>query len=137
MLRVCGRGAREWSKEECLSEQRCTVTSCTTGQGALDLIEQHGEGAFDVLLLDICMPRMDGYQVATEIRCGQSPPCGDETPSRGEWGSGNIKLIPVLDLQANRGGSRMEAAANHCSHGHDAHSGQGEVAADWDEPFSV
>jgi CheY-like chemotaxis protein len=50
---------------------------CKSGQSAIDIIMDRGEGAFDVLLLDICMPDMDGYQVAIEIRCASA--CQDHT----------------------------------------------------------
>jgi PAS domain S-box-containing protein len=48
-----------------LSRQGHVVTVANNGQEALDALERH---AFDVLLLDIQMPEMDGLQVATEVR---------------------------------------------------------------------
>jgi DNA-binding response OmpR family regulator len=48
-----------------LENQRYTVITASDGQGALD---QLFEGPFDLILLDIMMPRMDGWTVLKEIR---------------------------------------------------------------------
>jgi DNA-binding response OmpR family regulator len=48
-----------------LENQRYTVQTASDGQGALD---QLFEGPFDLVLLDIMMPRMDGWTVLKEIR---------------------------------------------------------------------
>jgi PAS domain S-box-containing protein len=48
-----------------LARQGHVVTVANNGQEALDAVERHH---FDLLLLDIQMPQMDGLQVASELR---------------------------------------------------------------------
>ena len=45
----------------------CNTTVVESGQQCLSLLSQPGNG-FEVLLLDLCMPEMDGYEVAMRIR---------------------------------------------------------------------
>lgn len=45
----------------------CNTTVVESGQQCLSLLSQPGNG-FEVLLLDLCMPEMDGYDVAIRIR---------------------------------------------------------------------
>jgi CheY-like chemotaxis protein len=40
----------------------------TSGESGLAAVQASPAGAYDVILLDICMPHMDGYQVAEHIR---------------------------------------------------------------------
>ena len=48
-----------------LSRRKHNVITAENGQQALDLIEKE---SFDVILLDIMMPGMDGYEVCRKIR---------------------------------------------------------------------
>ncbi len=48
-----------------LQQQNHTVTVAENGRQAIDLIEEH---AFDLMLLDIVMPEMDGYQVLEHLK---------------------------------------------------------------------
>ena len=48
-----------------LQQQNHTVTVAENGRQAIDLIE---EQAFDLMLLDIIMPEMDGYQVLEHLK---------------------------------------------------------------------
>lgn len=45
----------------------CSTTVVESGQQCLAALSQPGSG-FQVLLLDLCMPEMDGYEVAMRIR---------------------------------------------------------------------
>lgn len=48
-----------------LEKQGVTVTLAPDGRRAVDMYES---GSFDLVLLDILMPEMDGFEVATKIR---------------------------------------------------------------------
>ena len=48
-----------------LQELGCTVTLASDGLEALELFQQ---GAFDLVLTDVNMPRMNGYELATRLR---------------------------------------------------------------------
>jgi len=50
-----------------LRELGITLVEATDGQEALNILKQ-GEYRFDAMLIDIEMPRMDGYTLATEIK---------------------------------------------------------------------
>ena len=45
----------------------CEVTVVSSGLEYLQVISQPGQ-SFNVLLLDVCMPGMDGYEVAVRIQ---------------------------------------------------------------------
>ncbi len=51
-----------------LSSWNCLIETASDGPDALELLEEHcGTHPFDVVLMDVCMPVMDGYAVAQEI----------------------------------------------------------------------
>ena len=62
---------------EALSDEGYSVDSCFNGQ---EVLEHMACAEYDVLVLDIMMPRMDGLEVvrcgarATQRRCCSSPP---------------------------------------------------------------
>ncbi|KAG0630950.1 hypothetical protein M758_1G215900 [Ceratodon purpureus] len=45
----------------------CKSTVLDSGQKCLDILTEKGPSEFQVILLDLCMPEMDGFAVATEI----------------------------------------------------------------------
>lgn len=53
--------------EDVLVLQGASVVFAENGQAALDLLAAHGRAAFDVLLTDVQMPRMDGYELARAV----------------------------------------------------------------------
>ncbi len=51
-----------------LSLQKYNVTSASSGMEALELINEQPDPFFDLVVLDVMMPRMSGYEVCHEIR---------------------------------------------------------------------
>ncbi|CAK9211851.1 unnamed protein product [Sphagnum troendelagicum] len=45
----------------------CIPTVIDSGQKCLDILIEKGASAFQIILLDLCMPEMDGFAVAREI----------------------------------------------------------------------
>ena len=73
-----------------LTDQGYSVTLAEDGRQAVELLEQHDERAagehrasFDVILLDILMPEMDGYQVLAYVK-----------------GQPRLRHIPVIMISA-------------------------------------
>jgi len=53
---------------EILRTSGCEVTTARNGREALDWLSDSGAGSFDVVLMDIHMPEMDGHAAARAIR---------------------------------------------------------------------
>ena len=51
-----------------LEEQGAVVTPAKDGKEAVDIFEASELNAFDIILMDIMMPRMNGYEAAEAIR---------------------------------------------------------------------
>jgi signal transduction histidine kinase/DNA-binding response OmpR family regulator len=75
-----------------LTRAGCVVTSVQDGQEA---VTAASAAAFDLILLDIRMPRLDGFEVASRIRAAQGPSAG----------------APIVALTADAGETERARAA--------------------------
>lgn len=69
-----------------LEDAGAVMTIVGDGQQALDLFKEKPEGSFDVILMDIMMPVMDGITAAKEIRALKRP---------------DARTIPIIAVTAN------------------------------------
>lgn len=70
-----------------LEEAGLQVTRAIHGKDALDIFTSRPAGTFDVILMDIMMPQMDGYETARAIRSMANRPDG--------------RTIPIIAMTAN------------------------------------
>ena len=78
-----------------LSDAGAAVTKAANGADAVKIFEDMPEGSFDVILMDIMMPVMDGYEAAEKIRAS----------AKGDAGS-----IPIIAMSANAFAEDVEKA---------------------------
>lgn len=71
---------------ELLREQGAKVTCVHNGQEAVDVFSTHPQGSFDVILMDIMMPVMNGMEASKAIRKLERP---------------DAETIPIIALTAN------------------------------------
>ena len=71
---------------EMLEDEGAIVTCAENGQEAVDIYSGASEGTFDVILMDIMMPKMNGYEATASIRALSL----EET-----------RKIPIIALSAN------------------------------------
>ncbi|MDE7273384.1 MAG: response regulator [Lachnospiraceae bacterium] len=72
--------------QEVLKERGLIVTGAQNGQIAVDLFGGNPPGTFDVILMDMHMPVLDGVEATKQIRAMGRP---------------DAKTIPILALTAN------------------------------------
>ena len=72
--------------EYMLTDKGAVVTKAYNGREALEKFEASDPGSFDVILMDIMMPEMDGLETTKAIRC----------LSREDAGS-----VPIIAMSAN------------------------------------
>ncbi len=59
--------------EEILTLYRITTVRAENGQKCVDILNASEDGEFDLVLMDIKMPMLDGYEATTEIRKSYRP----------------------------------------------------------------
>lgn len=69
-----------------LEDEGVVVEAVTNGQEAVDTFVQNPEGTFDVILMDVMMPVMDGIKATEKIRSLNRP---------------DAKKIPIIAMTAN------------------------------------
>ena len=70
-----------------LEEFGMNVERAVDGKNAVEIFRNHPKGTFDVILMDIMMPEMNGYEAAKAIRAMNDRPDG--------------KNIPIIAMTAN------------------------------------
>ena len=71
---------------ELLELKQATIIAAHDGQEAVELFLDNPPGTFDVILMDIQMPVMDGYEATRKIRASQHP---------------EAQTIPIFAMTAN------------------------------------
>ena len=69
-----------------LQNEEAVVTKAWNGQEAVEIFRKSGPGEFDVILMDIMMPVMNGYEAAKTIRSMDRE---------------DAKVIPIIAMTAN------------------------------------
>ena len=80
---------------ELLQEEGCTVDRAKDGVECVDMLEKAANGTYQLLLMDIQMPVMNGYDAAKKIRRMDDPPKAD---------------IPIIAMTANAFSEDKQAA---------------------------
>ena len=79
-----------------LEEFGMNVERAVDGKNAVEIFRNHPEGTFDVILMDIMMPEMNGYEAAKAIRAMNDRPDG--------------KNIPIIAMTANSFAEDVQAS---------------------------
>ncbi|MDY5484528.1 MAG: ATP-binding protein [Clostridium sp.] len=79
-----------------LEELGMTITRAVNGKEAVRLFSENPSGSFDVILMDIMMPLMNGYEAAREIRSMRERP--------------DASSIPIIAMTANAFAEDVQAA---------------------------
>ena len=69
-----------------LENQKGTVVKAWNGQEAVDIYAKSKDGEFDLILMDIMMPIMNGIEASKQIRCFERK---------------DSKTIPIVAMSAN------------------------------------
>ena len=88
-----------------LEDAGMAVTRAFDGKETVELFRNHPQGTYDIILMDIMMPNMDGYQATKAIRA-----MGIERPDAG--------TIPIIALSANAFAEDIKASLDSGMNGH-------------------
>lgn len=87
-----------------LEELGMKVTRANDGKQAVGLFTDSPAGTFDVILMDIMMPRMNGYEAANAIRNMKGRPDG--------------RTIPIIAMTANAFAEDVQRSLDAGMNGH-------------------
>ena len=79
-----------------LEEFGMNVERAVDGKNAVEIFRNHPEGTFDVILMDVMMPEMNGYEATKAIRAMNDRPDG--------------KNIPIIAMTANSFAEDVQAS---------------------------
>ena len=87
-----------------LKELGMTITRAVDGKQAVECFANNPANTFDVILMDIMMPRMDGYEATKAIRNLENRPDGE--------------VIPIIAMTANAFAEDVQASLDAGMNGH-------------------
>ena len=87
-----------------LEELGAHVTRAADGQEAVNIFAENTPGTFDIILMDIMMPRMNGYEAANAIRTMKGRPDG--------------RTIPIIAMTANAFAEDVQRSLDAGMNGH-------------------
>ena len=88
-----------------LEDAGMAVTWAFDGKDAVELFKNHPQGTYDIILMDIMMPNMDGHQAAKTIRAMET-----ERP--------DAATIPIIAVSANAFAEDIKASLDSGMNGH-------------------
>ena len=88
-----------------LEDAGMVVTRASDGKEAVERFKNHPRGTYDIILMDIMMPNMDGHQAAKTIRAMEK-----ERP--------DASSIPIIALSANAFAEDVKASVDSSMNGH-------------------
>ena len=95
----------DWDREKWRGSVASKFIRAADGQEVVDLFAEHPAGTYDIILMDIMMPKMDGPQAAKAIRAMYA-----DRPDAEE--------IPIIALSANAFSEDVQASQDAGMNGH-------------------
>ena len=87
-----------------LEELGIKITRAADGEEAVRLFAEHPQGTFDLILMDVMMPKMNGYEATKAIRGLQNRP--------------DAAAIPIIAMTANAFAEDVQASLDAGMNGH-------------------
>ena len=87
-----------------LEECGMLVTRAADGKEAVEVFTNHPAGTFDIILMDVMMPEMNGYEATKAIRSLDGRPDGH--------------MIPIIAMTANAFAEDVQASLDAGMNGH-------------------